>query len=140
MSKKITSYEELLKLAKECEKLIELRIKKWGELKEETIKIVIGISSDETQGKRLADQLATEVIEHIKKRNYENVAVFLGEFKGYDTEKPTMEIRIPNTGNVVFGNLEPLEATEIIDRYLEDIEKKKVFFLENDGSRECDCH
>lgn len=40
-------------------------------------------------------------------------------------------------GNVVFGNITPKEAVELVKKYVLDTEKIKGFLVDNDGNKKC---
>lgn len=84
--------------------------------------------------------LIKKTVEYIEKKQYENVAVYLGNFNSFKGELPSLEIIIPNTGSVIFKNQTNNEILRIISDYLDNIDHKKMFFSENDGTRKCDCH
>jgi hypothetical protein len=81
--------------------------------------------------------VAIEIINHLKSCNVEDIAVIQTEFYGYSGEKPTLEIIIPKMGNVVFGNVTPQEAVELVQKYILDTEKIKDFLVDNDGNKKC---
>ncbi len=81
--------------------------------------------------------MAIEIINHLKSCNVEDIAVIQTEFYGYSGEKPTLEIIIPKMGNVVFGNVTPQEAVELVQKYILDTEKIKDFLVDNDGNKKC---
>jgi len=139
MSKKIASYEELLKKAKECEELIKIR-KKWEAEGNNLVDIKIGVKVGSLKSKKLADEVAMAIIGFLKEEKIEGVAVYEKEFNGYSGDNPTMEILIHNSGNVIFGDMTPEKAVETASRYLKNLDEYKVFFTENDGSRSCNCH
>lgn len=135
MSKKIASYEELLKKGKECEELIALR-KKWNDVDFETIKVAkVGVGSDTLIAKKLADEVALEIIRYLKVNNIEDIAVILSEFKGYSGDKPTLELMIPNMGQVVFGNIDPKESIKLVEKYLIKTDEIAHFLIDNNGTR-----
>ncbi len=137
MSKKITSVEELLKIGKECEKLVELR-KKWEDIDLlQKIQVKVGISKNSLESKKLANQVGIAIIDFIKEKNINNVVVYQTEFLGYSGSLPSLEIIIPNKGQVVFGNVSVEEGLNIVERYLIDTDKIVEFLVDNDGNKKC---
>lgn len=136
MSKKITSMEELLKKGKECEELIKIR-KKWKDL-EDVIKVKIGLSSKDEIAIKNTDLVIKSIIDLIEVENIENIALYKTEFLGYGGKFPSMEILIPNKGNVVFGNVDSKEAVKLVKKYLKDTSKIEGFLIDNDGTKQCD--
>ena len=136
MSKKITSVEELLKRAKECEELIKIR-KKWKDLKD-LIKIKVGVPSKEKLALENTNLVIKAIIDLIEGEEIENISLYKTEFLGYGGVFPSLEIIIPNKGNVTFGNVEPQEAVRLIKKYLKDTAEIEYFLTDNDGTKECD--
>lgn len=135
MSKKITSYEELLKKAKECEGLIAIR-KKWDDIDLTITKVAkVGVGDNTLEAKRLADEVALYIIEYLKEKKIRDIVVVQSEFRGYEGEKPTLELMIPNMGQVVFGNMEPLEAIKLVEKYLVNTEEIAHFLIDNNGTK-----
>ena len=56
------------------------------------IQIKVGISSQNELARKLSDDLGVAIIEYIKREKIENVIVYQTEFKGYEGDKPTLEI------------------------------------------------
>lgn len=138
MSKKIKSYEELLKKNKECEALIEAR-KKWTDIDLENTKIVkIGIGQPTPEAQKLADEVSISVIDYLKIHAIEDVAVIQSEFYGYSGNQPSLEIIIPKSGQIVFGNMTPDKAVKLVKEYILDAEKIKTILVDNDGNKKCD--
>lgn len=135
MSKKITSMEELLKKAKECEELIKIR-KKWKDL-ENLIKIKVGVSSKDEEAIKNADLVIKSIVDLIEMEDIENVALYKTEFLGYGGKFPSLEIIIPDMGNVVFGNVDSKEAIRLIKKYLKDTSEIEEFLVDNDGTKRC---
>ena len=135
MSKKITSVEELLKRAKECEELIKIR-KKWKDLKD-LIKIKVGVPSKEKLALENTNLVIKAIIDLIEGEEIENISLYKTEFLGYGGVFPSLEIIIPNKGNVTFGNVEPKEAVRLIKKYLKDTTEIEYFLTDNDGTKEC---
>ncbi len=137
MSKKITSVEELLKIGKECEKLIELR-KKWEDVDLlDKIQVKVGISTKNLEGKKIADQVGMAIIDFIKEKRLNNVVVYQTEFLGYSGELPSLEIIIPDKGQVVFGNVSVNESIKIVEKYLINTDEIAEFLVDNDGNKKC---
>jgi len=135
MSKKITSMEELLKKGKECEELIKIR-KKWKET-DDVIKVKVGVSSKSDISVKNADLVIKSIIDLMEIEDIENVALYKTEFLGYGGEFPSLEIIVPNKGNVVFGNVDSKEAIELIKKYLKDTSEIEEFLVDNDGTKTC---
>ena len=135
MSKKITSMEELLKKGKECEELIKIR-KKWKET-DDVIKVKVGVSSKSDISIKNADLVIKSIIDLMEIEDIENVALYKTEFLGYGGEFPSLEIIVPNKGNVVFGNVDSKEAIELIKKYLKDTSEIEEFLVDNDGTKTC---
>jgi hypothetical protein len=70
--------------------------------------------------------------------NIENIALYKTEFLGYGGKFPSMEILIPNKGNVVFGNVDSKEAVKLVKKYLKDTSEIEGFLIDNDGTKQCD--
>jgi len=135
MSKKITSMEELLKKAKECEELIKIR-KKWKDL-EDLIKIKVGVSSKDESAIKNADLVIKSIVDMIEVEDIENIALYKTEFLGYGGKFPSLEIIIPGKGNVVFGNTDSAEAIRLIKKYLKDTSEIEKFLVDNNGTKKC---
>lgn len=137
MSKKITSVEELVKLGKECEKLIEVR-KKWDEsdLKGK-IQFKVGVSSEVAEASKLADQVGIAIIDYVRANKFEDVVVYRTDFKGYSGDLPSLSIVIPDRGEVVFGNVTIEEAVKLAEKYLNNTEEIVEFLVDNDGNKKC---
>lgn len=137
MSKKITSIEELVKMGKDCEKLIEIR-KKWEEsdLKGK-IQFKVGVSSDGAEAYKLADQVGIAIIDYVRANKFEDVVVYRTDFKGYSGDLPSLSVVIPDKGEVVFGNVSVDEALELAKKYLENTEEMVGFLVDNDGNKKC---
>jgi len=136
MSKKITSMEELLKKAKECEELIKIR-KKWRDL-EDVIKVKVGVSSKDETAIKNADLVIKSIADLIEIEDIENIALYKTEFLGYGGEFPNLEIIIPNKGSVNFGNVDSKEAIKLIKRYLKNTSEIEEFLVDNNGTKRCD--
>lgn len=137
MSKKITSVEELLKIGKECEKLIEIR-KKWKESElvgKIQFKVCIGSNTD--LAKKLADELAIAIVDLIKEKKYKDIVVYQSEFFAYSGDLPSLEIIIPEKGQVVFGNLDIKSGLELVEKYITNTEEIIEFLVDNDGNKKC---
>ena len=135
MSKKITSMEELLKKGKECEELIKIR-KKWKDL-EDVIKIKVGVSSKDETAIKNTDLVIKSIVDLIEMEDIENIALYKTEFLGYGGEFPSLEIIIPDKGNVVFGNVDSKEAIRLIKKYLKDTSEIEGFLVDNNGTKRC---
>lgn len=137
MSKKIKSIEELKQIGKDAEALVDLR-KKWeGVDLQNVIQVKVGISSDTLEAKKLADEVGLTIVEMVKREKIENVVVYLSDFRGYEGDKPSLEIIVPNKGKVVFGNVDVKEAERVVFNYLKDITKLEEFMTNNDGNKSC---
>ena len=78
------------------------------------IQVKVGISNKSLNAKKLSDELGVAIIEYIKKKEIKNVVVYQREFSGYEGDKPTLEILIPNVGAVMFGNMNIEEGLKLI--------------------------
>ena len=87
--------------------------------------------------RKLSDDLGVAIIEYIKREKIENVIVYQTEFKGYEGDKPTLEIVIPEKGSVVFGNMVEEEALKIVKRYCINTEEIIEFLVDNNGTKNC---
>ncbi len=135
MSKKITSYEELLKKGKECEALINIR-KKWEDVDLSKDKVVkIGVGSETKLAKELADEVALTVINFLKDKKIADVVVVQTEFHGYSGDKPTLELILPGMGQVVFGNVDSKEAIKLVEKYMINTEEIAKFLIDNHGDK-----
>ena len=83
----------------------------------------------------MADEVSLAVIDYIRTNNIEDVAVVQSEFYGYSGDKPTIELAIPEMGQVVFGNVEPEEAIKLVEKYMINTEEIKHFLVDNHGNR-----
>lgn len=101
------------------------------------IQIKVGISSQNELARKLSDDLGVAIIEYIKREKIENVIVYQTEFKGYEGDKPTLEIVIPEKGSVVFGNMVEEEALKIVKRYCINTEEIIEFLVDNNGTKNC---
>jgi hypothetical protein len=99
--------------------------------------VKVGISSDTLEAKKLADEVGISIVEMVKREKIENVCVYLSDFRGYEGDKPSLEIIVPNKGKVVFGNVDTVEAEKLVLTYLTDTEKLTSFMTDNDGNRTC---
>ncbi len=104
---------------------------------EAKIIIKVGIGSSSLSAKKLADELSIAIIEKIKKDEIKDVVVYQTEFYGYEGDKPSLEIIIPEKGQVVFGNMDIKGALEIVERYLINTEEIEKFLVDNDGNKIC---
>lgn len=73
----------------------------------------------------------------VKRENIENIVVYLSDFRGYEGDKPSLEIIVPHKGKVVFGNVDINEAERVVLDYLKNTEKLEGFMTDNDGNRSC---
>lgn len=101
------------------------------------IQIKVGISSQNELARKLSNDLGVAIIEYIKREKIENVIVYQTEFKGYEGDKPTLEIVIPEKGSVVFGNMVEEEALKIVKRYCINTEEIIEFLVDNNGTKNC---
>lgn len=101
------------------------------------IQIKVGISSQNELARKLSDELGVAIIEYIKREKIENVIVYQTEFKGYEGDRPTLEIVIPEKGSVVFGNMVEEEALKIVKRYCINTEEIIEFLVDNNGTKNC---
>lgn len=77
------------------------------------------------------------IIEYIKKKDIKDVVVYQREFYGYEGDKPTLEIFIPEAGSVMFGNVSIEEGIKIIDKYVINTHEIMEFLIDNDGTKKC---
>ena len=84
-----------------------------------------------------ADLVIKSIIDLMEIEDIENVALYKTEFLGYGGEFPSLEIIVPNKGNVVFGNVDSKEAIELIKKYLKDTSEIEEFLVDNDGTKTC---
>jgi len=75
------------------------------------------------------------VIKYIRDNNIEDVVVVQNEFYGYSGDKPTIELAIPHMGKVVFGNIEPVEAVKLVEKYMVNTSEIAHFLVDNHGNR-----
>ena len=136
MSKKITSMEQLLKKGKECEELIKIR-KKWIDL-ENVIKVKVGLSSKDEIAIKNTNLVIKSIVDLIEIEDIENIALYKTEFLGYGGKFPSLEIIIPNKGNIVFGNVDSKEAVKLVRKYLKDTSEIEEFLVDNNGTKQCD--
>ena len=62
------------------------------------IQVKVGISNKSIKAKELSEELGVAIIEYIKKKEIKDVVVYQREFYGYEGDKPTVEILIPDAG------------------------------------------
>jgi len=74
----------------------------------------------------------------IEIENIENIALYKTEFLGYGGKFPSLEIFIPNKGNIVFGNVDSKEAIKLVKKYLKNTSEIEEFLVDNDGTKQCD--
>lgn len=97
----------------------------------------MGISTKSFEGKKIADQVGIAIIDFIKEKKLDNVVVYQTEFLGYSGELPSLEIIIPDKGQVVFGNVTVEEGLNIVERYLLNTDEIAEFLVDNDGNKKC---
>ncbi len=83
------------------------------------------------------DLVIKSIVDLIENEEIENVALYKTEFLGYGGEFPSLEIIIPNKGNLVFGNVDPEEAVKLIKKYLKDTLEIEEFLVDNNGTKQC---
>lgn len=64
------------------------------------------------------DKVVKAIISYLDRENIEKIAIIKTEFKGYSGDNPSLEIVIPEKGQVIFGDVSPDEVIEILERYL----------------------
>lgn len=101
------------------------------------IQIKVGISNKSVKAKELSEELGVAIIEYIKKKDIKNVIVYQREFYGYEGDKPTVEILIPDAGSVMFGNMNVEEGLKLIDKYVVNTHEIIGFLIDNDGTKKC---
>lgn len=82
------------------------------------ISLRIGINFQNEKSIVSGDKVIGTIIDYLERNHLDNVAVIKSEFRGYSGENPTVEIIIPNSGQVVFGNVSEGEVLDILERYL----------------------
>jgi len=95
----------------------------------------VGIGHNTFKAKQQADEVALKIIEYVKENNIDDVAVVQNEFFGYSGDKPTLELSIPEMGKVVFGNIEPMEAVKLVEKYMVNTSEIADFLIDNHGNR-----
>lgn len=95
----------------------------------------VGIGHNTFKAKQLADETALAVIKYIKDNNIEDVAVVQNEFLGYSGDKPTLELSLPDMGKVIFGNIDPVEAVKLVEKYMVNTSEIAHFLVDNQGNR-----
>lgn len=95
------------------------------------------MSSKTATAKELTEQLGVAIIEYIRKKDVKDVIVYQTEFFGYEGDNPTLEIVIPNTGAVVFGNVTIEEGLKIVDKYVLNTKDIIEFMIDNNGTKKC---
>lgn len=78
----------------------------------------VGVNFQNERSISNRDRVIETIIDYLEKNHLCNVAVVKNEFKGYSGEKPSVEIIIPNNGQIVFGNVSESEILDILKRYL----------------------
>lgn len=79
--------------------------------------------------------MSLAVIDYLRENEIQDVAVAQNEFYGYSGEKPTLELAIPQMGQVVFGNMEPGEAVKLVEKYMVNTGEIAHFLVDNHGNR-----
>lgn len=97
----------------------------------------MGISAKTQNAISLSEKLGVAIIEYIKTKDIKNVIVYQREFLGYEGDKPTLEILIPEKGSVVFGNMDIENGLKIIDKYVINTHEIIEFLVDNDGTKKC---
>ncbi len=111
---KIKSLDELKKLRESVKSKVELREK--GDNIENLVQVRVamatcGIASG-------AREVMNHIIDECSKKGVENVVVTQTGCMGYCYAEPTIEVILPNSEGVVFGNVDNAKADEIIDEYI----------------------
>lgn len=95
------------------------------------------MSSKDEAAIKNADLVIKSIVDLIEMKDIENVALYKTEFLGYGGKFPSLEIIIPDMGNVVFGNVNSKEAIRLIKKYLKDTSEIEEFLVDNDGTKRC---
>lgn len=101
------------------------------------IQIKVGISNDTENAKKLSEQLGVAIIEYIKNKKIENIIVYQSRFYGYEGDKPSLEIIIPEKGSVVFGNVDVETGLKLVEKYTLNTHEIIEFLTDNDGKKKC---
>ena len=101
------------------------------------IQIRVGVSAKTQNAITLSEKLGVAIIEYIKKKEIKDVVVYQREFYGYEGDKPTVEILIPDAGSVMFGNMNVEEGLKLIDKYVVNTHEIIGFLVDNDGTKKC---
>ncbi|MGL4254509.1 MAG: hypothetical protein ACRDB2_03835 [Fusobacteriaceae bacterium] len=82
--------------------------------------ICLKVGMDKKNGSSFknGEKVIETIISYLEKEKIDKVAVVKTEFNGYSGENPSLEVVIPEKGQVVFGNVSPEEILEILQRYL----------------------
>ncbi|MGL4402942.1 MAG: hypothetical protein ACRCTS_04395 [Fusobacteriaceae bacterium] len=78
----------------------------------------MGINGKNVVASKNGEKVIETIVSYLEREKIDNVAVVKTEFKGYSGGNPSLEVVIPKKGQVVFGNVSPREAVEILQRYL----------------------
>ncbi|WP_028856760.1 hypothetical protein [Psychrilyobacter atlanticus] len=97
----------------------------------------MGVSSKDETAIKNADLVIKSIVDMIETEDIENVALYKTEFLGYGGKLPSLEIIIPDKGNVVFGNVDSNEAIRLIKKYLKDTSEIEEFLVDNNGTKRC---
>ncbi|MEI6857062.1 hypothetical protein [Psychrilyobacter sp.] len=84
-----------------------------------------------------ADLVINSIVDLIEIEDIENIALYKTEFLGYGGNFPSLEIIIPDKGNVVFGNVDYKEAVKLVKKYLKNTSEIEKFLVDNDGTKRC---
>lgn len=113
---KIKSLEELLKIKENAQQRVDLREK--GENIDQLIQVRVAMA---TCGIAAG---AREVMDFILQESYKqginNIVVTQTGCMGYCYAEPTIQVTLPNSEPVVFGNVTLDKAKEIIEKYLKN--------------------
>jgi NADP-reducing hydrogenase subunit HndB len=113
---KIKSFEELKKIKEQVQSKVELREK--GDNIDELIQIKVamatcGIASG-------AREVMNYMIDELAKEGIDNVVVTQTGCMGYCYAEPTIEVTMPNSEPVVYGDVTLEKAKNVIDKHIKN--------------------
>ncbi|GKX30465.1 NADP oxidoreductase [Vallitalea longa] len=113
---KIKSFEELKKIKEKVQSNVELREK--GENIDKLVQVKVamatcGIASG-------AREVMNFIIDDLAKQGIKNVVVTQTGCMGYCYAEPTIEVTMPNSEPVVYGNVTIDRAKEVIEKHIKN--------------------
>ncbi|QUI24957.1 (2Fe-2S) ferredoxin domain-containing protein [Vallitalea pronyensis] len=113
---KIKSFDELKKIKEHVQSKVDLREK--GENVDELIQVKVamatcGIASG-------AREVMNFIIDECAKEGIENVVVTQTGCMGYCYAEPTIEVTMPNSEPVVYGDVTLEKAKEVVDKHIKN--------------------